>query len=67
VIIKIRAKKPHAESCDWRCPLCKNEEDRVKGRAWEILMETGLDKELHTYYDDMGEERTECIIEVELV
>lgn len=67
VDIRIKAKKPHSNECDWRCLLCRDEVDRVKGKVWKILKETGLDKELSTYYDDMNCERKECIIRVELV
>jgi hypothetical protein len=40
--------------------------EKVKLRAWQILKDTGLDKEIGTYYDDMNYERKECIITVEL-
>jgi hypothetical protein len=67
VDIKIRYKKPHNEECDWRCSLCNELRDKVKQRAWQILKDTGLDKEISTYYDDMNYEHKECIITVELV
>lgn len=66
VDIKIKVKKTHRE-CDWLCPLCRDERWRVRDKVWKILKETGLDKELSTYYDDMNCERKECIIRVELV
>ncbi|RLI80648.1 hypothetical protein DRP04_07965 [Archaeoglobales archaeon] len=43
------------------------QEDEVKAMVWNILRETGLYDELYTYYDDMGEARKECIIDVELL
>jgi len=67
VDIKIKAKKPHGWECDWRCSLCREVSDKIKERAWQILKETGLDRELYTYYDDMGYEHKKCIITVELV
>jgi len=67
VKIKIKAKKPHDGECDWFCPICRDESDRIRGEVWKILKESGLEGELYTYYDDMGYECKECIIEVELV
>jgi hypothetical protein len=66
VDIKIRREKPHNAECDWRCPLCNELREKVKQRVWQILKDTGLDKEISTYYDDMNYEHKECIITVEL-
>jgi len=49
------------------CDECREVIDKTKDRVWEILRETGLINEIGTYYDDMGFERKECIIKVELV
>jgi len=49
------------------CDECREVIDKTKDRVWEILRETGLINEIGTYYDDMGFERKECIIEVKLV
>ncbi|MGC8936543.1 MAG: hypothetical protein ACP5KV_04170 [Candidatus Methanomethylicaceae archaeon] len=67
VSIKVKVKKPHNGKCDWRCRLCIDTRNKVTERVWRILEETGLDKELGTYYDDMGWERKEYTINVELV
>lgn len=67
VDIKVKAKKPHSEDCDWRCQICNELRDKVRQRVWQILEETGLDKELYSYTDDMGYEHKECNITVELV
>jgi len=67
VKIKIKARKPHSGGCEWLCPLCREEMNKIVGRVWRILKESGLERELYTYYDDIGCERKECIIEVELV
>jgi hypothetical protein len=66
VNIRIRVKKPHGGECDWRCRECRVLMDRIRERVWEILGETGLDGELYTYYDDMGNRRYECSIDVRL-
>jgi len=67
VEIKVRAKKPHDGECDWYCQICRDEIYRIRKKVWEILRKHGLDRELHTYYDDMGEKHEECIIDVELI
>ncbi|MEM4727702.1 MAG: hypothetical protein QXD04_05570 [Candidatus Bathyarchaeia archaeon] len=66
VDITIKAEKPHKGDCDWRCEQCENKRWEVKREAWRILQETGLDKQLGHYYDDYGEKRPECTIEVKL-
>jgi len=64
VNIEVRVRKPHEGKCDWRCDTCNEERDRVVGRIWKILTETGLEAELWKYMDEMGDERYQCIISV---
>jgi hypothetical protein len=67
VNIKVRVKKPHSGECDLFCPFCRDFRDKVRARVWQILKQTGLDREIGTYYSDVGDERKECIIDVELI
>ena len=64
VTIRIMAERPHNGECDWSCPICSDFAYEIKRKVWQILKDTGLDKEIGTYYSDAGEERKECIIEV---
>jgi hypothetical protein len=41
--------------------------DPIIDRVWEILRETGLEKELGIYWNDSNEQRYECIVRVEFV
>jgi hypothetical protein len=66
VNIEVRARKLHSGECDWHCLLCRDAKDKIKEKVWQILKETGLDKELYTYYDDMGCQHKECSITVDL-
>jgi len=67
VNITVIQPKPHNGDCDWRCEECRRKRESVKQRVWEVLRETGLINHLHTYYDDMGYRRYECIIQVNLI
>jgi hypothetical protein len=41
--------------------------DEIRKKVWRILEETGLDKGLYTYYDDMNQRRYRCGINVEFL
>jgi len=65
VDIQVRIEKPHNGECEWwRCDRCREGHDRAYRRVWEILRETGLERYLWKYTDEMGEERYECVVSV---
>ena len=71
VNIKIVAKKPEGEDCNpgdpyWKCEKTREKIDQIKKRVWQILKETGLDRYLFSFYDDMLGKQPEVIIDVEL-
>ncbi|MEM2352404.1 MAG: hypothetical protein QXT26_08370 [Thermoproteota archaeon] len=67
VIITIYAEKPHEGECERICLACNDKRREIERKAWRILEETGLVEELNIYYDEMGNQRYECIIDVKLV
>jgi hypothetical protein len=66
VHIRIKVKRPHGGECDWRCHLCNEVRSKTEQKVWEIIKNTGLDEDIFTYYDDMGDKHEECTITVEL-
>jgi len=75
VHINVRVPKPHPGECErpegwpypyYECDGCRQVREATERKVWEILKSTGLENELFSYWDDMGDRRKECIVEVEL-